>query len=113
MTEQWKKRFDKELTDKAENRSEVVFAIKAKKFIKNLLRQERKRDKLQEILDYIEKSKSGSSILISYIKNNTSSCIGCELPSIELANELGIELYSETSFVLGILEKYFKEHPLK
>lgn len=108
--EQWKKDFDKNFTDRAENRHSAVFAIRGRSFIKRLLKKERERDKLHEILTYVQESKNKTEILIQYILNNTSPCFP-RRPSSNLIWELGLGLTDRENLILFILEKYFKEHP--
>lgn len=107
--EQWKKDFNQKFVTPKGNLTEIT-PKDISRFIEKLLKEERNRDKVQELIDYVKESKSNTEILIQYIFNNTSICEKC-LPDIELLFELGIKLHDETAIILWILEKYFKEHP--
>lgn len=83
--------------------------VNVRSLVNGLLKKERERDKLQELLDFVKKSKTDTDILFQYVKNN----VGCNatIASGELNTELGISPISKESTILCILERYFKEHP--
>lgn len=78
---------------------------RVKRIVRDIVKKERKRDKLQELIDYVHKSKSNTDILINYIYNNTMPCDGYE-PSEELMNELGIKYTDKEAVILCILERH-------
>ena len=74
-------------------------------FIKKLLANERKRNVLIEIIDYVKKSKSNTDILYQYVLNNMT----CQTNIVHtyLCYELGIMPGSKEDVILSVLEKYF------
>ena len=106
--ESWEKDFNKEFVISGCNLNQITLG-EIKHFIKNLLKKERSRDKLQELIDFMKESKSNTDILVQYIFNNTSLCVNF-MPSNEILNELGIKPYNKEAIILCILEKYFKEY---
>ncbi len=88
--EQWEKEFNRKFTEKSAWNGRTP-PRDVRKFIGNLLKEERKRDKLQEVLDFIKESRTQLQILTRYIYNNTSRCDSTPHPSGELMRELGPE----------------------
>lgn len=75
-------------------------------FIKDLIAKERKRNVLIEILDYVKRHNSKTDMLVNYVIDNVSLCDRL-VPSQELLNQLGIEVYEREAMILYILEKHF------
>lgn len=78
------------------------------KFISDELKKERERDKIQEILDYVRKSKSNADILLNYIQDERKNYCDPMYPSEELLDRLGIAPYDKEARILYILEKHFE-----
>ena len=98
--EQWEKDFKRQFG----KRKKPIADYEVYGFIKKLLKEERKRDRLQELLDYVKESKSNTDILINYIYDS-----GCCTPmaSYELCKKLNLKPCKELT-ILGVLEQYFK-----
>lgn len=101
--EQWEKdlngRFGKS------RRTKEITGIEIHRFVKDLLKKERSRNVLIEIIDYVKKSKSNTDILYQYVLNN-STC-QTRVVHTDLCHELGIAPGSKEDVILSILEKHF------
>ena len=80
---------------------------RVKKIVRDILRKERERDKIQELVDYVKKSKSNTDILINYCDNQRKNFCNRTDHSEELLDELGIKVYEREAMILYYLEKYF------
>lgn len=104
MMENWEREFIKIFTLHGEMKPTKPSRIRT--FIRDLLRKERERDKLQEIIDFVKESKTNTDILYQYVINNST----CQSPRYtNLCYELGIPPPSKETHVLAILEDYFKD----
>ena len=75
-------------------------------FIRRLLKAERSRDKLKELIDYVKESRSNTDILINYIYNTNNVCDSL-IPSNELCDNLGLKPHAKEGAILCILERYY------
>ena len=89
-------------------RSKEITGVHVHRFVKDLLKKERERDKLQELIDYVNESKSKTDILNNYVFDNMNYCERME-PSDELLGQLGMVMHDREVRILYILEKYFKK----
>ena len=80
--------------------------MKIKHFIDNLLKAERSRNMLLEVLDYVKRHNSKTDMLVRYVMDNASICERTD-PSQELLEQLGIEVHEGEARILYILEKHF------
>ena len=76
------------------------------RFVEDELKKERQRDKLQEVLDYVQDSQSKTEILINYVLAERNVCEAM-CPSQELCDRLGIDLIDKETIILFILERFF------
>lgn len=88
-----------------------VDARKVKRFFDNVLKKERKRDVMSEVLDYVKRHNSKTDQLVNYIYNR-NSCDRYD-PSQKLLDELGIEIHEPEARILAILERYFNPPEVK
>lgn len=78
------------------------------KFIEQALYRERKRDKIEGILDFIKESKTKTAILVNYVDIELNkNCCSSRQPSEELLLQLGIHPGDREALILFILECFF------
>lgn len=105
-TNNWEREFIKIFTLNGEMKPTKPNRIRI--FIRGLLRKDRERDKLHELLDFVKKSNTNTDILYRYVRNNTT----CQSPRYtNMCYDLGIPVHTKEAEILAILEDYFKEHP--
>ena len=107
----WEERFNNRLTKKdARGRlawRKTFSPDDIKRFIRDELRRESKRDKLRELIDYVKDSKSKTQVLIDYVMH-TGSCYESKIPSDILLDQLGMTPMDPETRILYYLEKYFE-----
>ncbi len=102
--------WERELNDRfgKSRRTKEITGVEIHRFIKNVLKNERKRDKFQEIIDYIKKHNSKTDMLARYVMENVNICEIID-PSQKLMDRLGIEIHESEARILYILEKHFNQ----
>lgn len=85
-----------------------VDARKVKRFFDNVLKKERERNVLIEVLDYVKRHNSKTDMLARYVMDNANICTKTE-PSQELLDQLGIEMHEPEARILYILEQHFEQ----
>ena len=103
--EQWEKDFNRMFVTPKGNLTEIT-PQNIRLFIKRLLKAERSRDKLKELIDYVKESRSNTDILVNYIYNTNNICDSLN-PSNELCDNLGLKLHTKEGVILCILERYY------
>jgi len=101
IMEQWEKDFRRHFVTKKGDLDQIR-AVKIMRFIRELLKKERSRDKLQEVVDYVKESKSHLDLICQHVLNNK----GCEcIKPPPIVYELGIDPGSSAAIILWALEK--------
>ena len=101
--EQWEKDLNRQFGKS--QRTKPITAVEVYRFVQNVLGNDRNRDRLQELIDYVKDSKSNTDILIDYIIDS-GYCV--PMASDELCKKLNLKPCKEL-IILGALEQYYKD----